>query len=200
MGAKSFKLNSDIIIHVERMTNSAAGELFKEVLRYANELDLKSTDKNVIDVFDKIKDSFVRKETVQKKVEWKNNFETYLNGLRDAYRQIKDDAEWLEKQQSYYPNIDLVKSIEKSCTNYWATEAGWINKKKAKIDNINWKSTFANALTFKSNHVYGNGNNKPGAFGANNAQWGNTRANNASNAKSSIANLKEMAEAIIQNH
>lgn len=201
MAAKTFKLNNDIIIQVDRMTNSAAGELFKEVLRYVNEVELKSTDKLVIETFDKIKHTFVRKEVkVEKDIKWKYDFEIYLNGLRIAYTEMKDDIEWLEKQQSYYPNLDLVKSIEKACTNFWATQAGWNNKKKAKINEINWKQTFANALTFKSNHVYGDRNNQQGANGSNNSQWGNTGKGYPKNNKSGIEDIRAMAEAIIQNH
>ena len=55
---------------------------------------------------------------------WKTNFEVYVNELREAYNLIINDKELIEQQQTYYPNVNIVKSIEKACVNYWATEAG----------------------------------------------------------------------------
>ena len=83
---------------------------------------------------------------------WKKSFEIYLTDLRTAYKAILNDFEWLAKQEEFNPNIDILKSIEKSCVNYWATEAGWKKKKGSRITSIDWKSTFANAISL--NKVY----------------------------------------------
>lgn len=64
------------------------------------------------------------------------------------------DASWMNQQQSFNPGIDIRKSIEKACVNFWATDAGWKRKKRARTTDIDWRSTFANALSQRTNRVY----------------------------------------------
>jgi len=92
--------------------------------------------------------------------DWKIDFLVYKDELRNAFKKIKKDNDWISQQQAYYPNVDIVKSIEKSCVNYWATEAGWKNKKSKKIKNICWKSTFGNSISKSENKVYYNKNDE----------------------------------------
>ncbi len=96
-----------------------------------------------------------KKENVQN---WKNDFEIYQSELREAYKLIINDTEYIKERESFHQNLDIIKSIEKACIDYWITEKGWKKKKASKIDEINWKTTFNNALTFKSNQVYKNYN------------------------------------------
>lgn len=83
---------------------------------------------------------------------WKTDYQVYLIGLRNEFRAVKKDADWIAKQEKFNPGVDVILSIEKACTNYWATEGGWKKKKRAKIVDIDWRSTFANAITM--NRVY----------------------------------------------
>lgn len=83
---------------------------------------------------------------------WKKDFNVYLKELRDSYKILIADKEWISQQEKFNPGVDIQKSIEKSCVNYWATEAGWKKKKSSKIKAIDWKSTFANAISM--NKVY----------------------------------------------
>ncbi len=83
---------------------------------------------------------------------WKKDFNVYLDELREKYKILLEDKEWIVQQEKFNPGIDIQKSIEKSCVNYWATEAGWKKKKSSKIKEIDWKSTFANAISM--NKVY----------------------------------------------
>lgn len=134
--------------------------------------------------------------------EWKKDYQVYLDGLRQAYKEILKDEDWIEKQQGYYPKIDIQKTLLKSCENFWATEGGWKNKKNARIKEINWKLTFANALSQKINHVYGNteipnGNSKTTSGNYQGKQ--NTDRTSTRNNRSSIEALSDLAEAIIQN-
>lgn len=85
---------------------------------------------------------------------WKDDFQVYLSGLQDAYRAIRQDNEWITKQERLNPNVDVLLSVEKSCVNFWSTEAGWRNKKKGGAKSIDWKSTFANAIPNQMNRVY----------------------------------------------
>lgn len=83
---------------------------------------------------------------------WKNDFETYKNNLRDWFDEIQNDTAWIKQQEKYNPNVDILLTIEKSCVAFWATEAGWKNKKKSGYVSIDWKSTFAK--TMDMNKVY----------------------------------------------
>lgn len=85
---------------------------------------------------------------------WKKDFKIYLNELRADYKTLIADTEWISQQEKFNPGVDIQKSIEKSCVNYWATEAGWKKKKGSKIKSIDWKSTFANAVSQPVNRVY----------------------------------------------
>lgn len=98
----------------------------------------------------------INKETNKGEVEinWKNDFDTYIEELRTARKELFENTEWLEKQQSFNPGVDIKKSIDKSCVNYWATEAGWKNKKRKQIKTVDWKATFANAISSPQNRVY----------------------------------------------
>lgn len=93
-------------------------------------------------------------KVLEEKNTWKTDFSIYLSDLREAFSLIKLDTEWISKQELYNPNVDVILSIEKSCTNYWATEAGWKKKRASKVKSIDWKSTFANAISI--NKVYKN--------------------------------------------
>lgn len=85
---------------------------------------------------------------------WRDDYKIYLELVREAFWAIRDDKVMLEKQQSYYPNVDLMKSLEKACTNFWATDAGWMRKKKTKSKDIDMKMTLINAINL--NRVFKN--------------------------------------------
>jgi len=84
---------------------------------------------------------------------WKNDFEIYKKELKEACSKIIT-KEYIEERQKFHPNLDIRKTLEKSYTDYWVKEVGWKNKKAKKTIDIDWKSTFNNALTQKMNQVY----------------------------------------------
>lgn len=88
----------------------------------------------------------------EKNKTWRDDYDTYLDLVRDAYKSILSDKALQEKQQRYYPGVDIILSIEKACTNYWATEAGWKKKKSARSKDIDMKMTLINAINI--NKVY----------------------------------------------
>lgn len=95
-----------------------------------------------------------RKPDITIEKTWKDDIEIYKEELRSAYRSAIADTEWIKKQESFNPGVDIKKTMEKSCVNFWAVEAGWIHKKKKRINVIDWRSTFANSISQKSNKVY----------------------------------------------
>ena len=128
---------------------------------------------------------------------WKDDFEVYKENVRNGYRQIMEDEAWFKKQSEFYPNVNILKSIEKSCVNFWITEGGWKNKKKAKTETINWKNTFANAISQPQNKVYYDRNKDLSTTG--NTKIGNYSArNDAEERRRSVDNLADLARAILQ--
>lgn len=106
---------------------------------------------------------------------WRNDFETYKEDLRDGWRQIMRDNQWLAQQQKFYPDVNIIESINKACINFWATEAGWANKKaRRSVKTIDWKATFAAALANKVNRVYKNNEENDGLT-ENERKYGSTR-------------------------
>lgn len=92
--------------------------------------------------------------TFQKAATWRDDYEIYLSLVRAAYNALKDDKAMVEKQQGYYPNVAIIKSVEKACVNFWATQAGWKHKKKSRGTDIDMKMTLINAIA--KNRVFEN--------------------------------------------
>jgi hypothetical protein len=94
--------------------------------------------------------SIQRGKKSQNKPLWKEDYQTYLNDLKSAKKAILNDKAWVRKQEQFNTTatngfvLDVEQTIENCCFNYWATEAGWNNKKSKKIKDINWKATFVN--------------------------------------------------------
>lgn len=85
---------------------------------------------------------------------WRDDFEVYKNELRKAYKTLLQDDAWISTQQRFNPHLDIALSLEKACVNFWATEAGWQNKRKQRTKTINWRQTLTNALSQPQNKVY----------------------------------------------
>lgn len=148
----------------------------------------------------------INKETNKPKINiseseknWKNDFDVYVENVRDAYREIQNDADWIKQQESFYQNVDILKSIEKACVNYWATPTGWKKKKQSKISDINWKSTFGNAISLNKVYKNGNSNLQPGSNFGNSENKQNTRRTSPEDKREKLRGLGDMAEAILQN-
>lgn len=77
---------------------------------------------------------------------WRNDFSEYLILVNKAFEEIINDSSEMEKQQSFYPNVDIKKSLEKSIHNFWGTEVGWKNKKGKRIKSINMRMTLINNI------------------------------------------------------
>lgn len=105
------------------------------------------------------KDININKESItvntkkEEKSDWRNSFDVYKEELKQAYISLINDVDYIKQRQSYHNNLDIPKSLEKACVDYWATEEGWAKKKKSKSKTIDWRSTFNNALSLSCNQV-----------------------------------------------
>lgn len=91
-------------------------------------------------------------ESEEKQKTWRESFDAYLSECKRVYEALLLDAVWISEQQRFHPNVDIKLSLEKSFKNFWGTETGWKYKKKKKSQDLNWKSTFTNAIDM--NKVY----------------------------------------------
>lgn len=99
------------------------------------------------------KESITVNTKKEEKSDWRNSFEVYKQELKEAYKELINDEAYMKQRQGYHNNLDIPKSLEKACVDYWATEEGWAKKKKSKSKTIDWRSTFNNALSLTCNQV-----------------------------------------------
>jgi len=102
--------------------------------------------------------------------EWKKNCETFITyQLRELaeYEKIRHDQGWIDQQQEVNPRIDIPLTLKKAHINFWSQMGGYKNIKSRKVDTVDWKSTWANALTMRMNQVWQdkNGNNQSESTG-----------------------------------
>jgi hypothetical protein len=117
---------------------------------------------------------------------WRSDFKIYLSDLRNTYRLLINDDSWIKERERFNPNLDIKLTIEKSCTEFWATEAGWAHKKKSKSKDIDWKKTLTTAISQPQNKVY--------------KQKGtNLFQSEGSKRREAAAELGKMAEKVVQN-
>lgn len=90
---------------------------------------------------------------------WRDSLELYLAMCRDEYSKLLKDSSFIAQQEKYHPNVNIRLSLEKALNNFWATEAGWLHKKKSKAKEINWRLTFTNAIDM--NRVFNPNLNRP---------------------------------------
>lgn len=99
------------------------------------------------------KESITVNTKKEEKSDWRNSFDVYKEELKQAYISLINDVEYIKQRQGYHNNLDIQRSLEKACVDYWATEEGWAKKKKTKSKTIDWRSTFNNALSLSCNQV-----------------------------------------------
>ena len=78
--------------------------------------------------------------------EWRKSFDKYFELGSNAIVEVLKDRGWFHKQEQYNPGVDIELSVKKSFDNFWGTQAGWRHKKKSKTVEIDWYTTFANAI------------------------------------------------------
>lgn len=84
---------------------------------------------------------------------WRTDFEVYLKELFDAYRTLIANEQYLIRKKKYYPDVDILLSLEKIVTEFWGTKEGWAHKKNQPEDTIDWKLTFDRQLHYSRNVV-----------------------------------------------
>lgn len=101
-----------------------------------------------------VNESIISNLPIEEKIKtWREDFLIYQDELRKAWKEIIT-AKYIAEREKYHPKLDIKLTLEKSCIDFWNTEAGWKNKKASRSKEIDWKRTFNNALTQKQNQVW----------------------------------------------
>ena len=109
-----------------------------------------------ISIAGKNKKSAREKIEIAKEVTWRDSFDVYLQSCREAWCRWTQDKEWMAERERFNPGVDISLTLEKACKEYWATEAGWLHKKKGRGKTIDWKRIFEFAISQKQNRVWKN--------------------------------------------
>jgi hypothetical protein len=121
-------------------------QVFKQVFKQMFELYI-NENKNIN------KEDKEYKESKEDNNNWRTNFEIYQNSIREAYKEFVT-PEFIQEQETYYQNIDVILTIKKSIKEYWITDKGWKKRKAGKTVNLDWEATFRNILKQKENRIY----------------------------------------------
>ena len=89
-----------------------------------------------------------------REVTWRDSFDVYLQDCRAAWKRWVGNREWMAERQRFNPGVNIKLTLEKACKEFWATEAGWLHKKKSRCKTIDWKRIFEYAISQKINRVY----------------------------------------------
>ncbi len=111
---------------------------------------LQSTDKST----DSIDKQGTIKTTKTNTPLWRTDYEVYLRDAKIEFQKAVDDKNFIDELKYYYPNLDIVKTINNSWVLFWGNERGWKHKKKSKSENLDWRLTIRNAITLPSNKVF----------------------------------------------
>lgn len=95
-----------------------------------------------------------KKPETPNEVTWRDSFDVYLQDCRDAWKRWTNDRDWMDERKRFNPGVDIRLTLEKACKEFWATEAGWLHKKKGRSKTIDWKRIFEFAISQKQNRVY----------------------------------------------
>ncbi|MDD5060691.1 MAG: hypothetical protein PHN44_00200 [Candidatus Marinimicrobia bacterium] len=89
--------------------------------------------------------------------DWKikcETFEDYLSWELEEFKKISHDTIWIAERTQYHPRLNITQTLTKAHLDFWSTPAGWKNIKSRRGDTVDWKSTWANALTMRCNQVW----------------------------------------------
>jgi len=86
------------------------------------------------------------KEVLYTETLWKNDFSVYLTDVIGGFKSALADEQFMAKEKYYFPELDLVKTIQYELDHYWATEKAWNQRRKAKTVNLDWKATISSFL------------------------------------------------------
>jgi predicted DNA-binding protein len=154
-GGKSKQMEANATISYQMLPNESKSEQVE-----ASEAD-KDKDKDKDKDLQESKDSMSKDiippmppkggESQKKKPLWKESYEEWKRLFLEAKDLLLNDSEFKSKQESYYPNIDYEKSIEKGM-DYWLDEDTWKKVARERTQTIKAKERLKK--NFDKNRIY----------------------------------------------
>lgn len=142
-----------------------------------------------------------KKELVFELETWRTDFQIYLDEVSTAFNMLLHDSDFISERERFHPNIDIPLSLEKSFKDYWCTEKAWKKRKATKSEELDWRSTFRNALDQKFNQVYKQkgGSNEQSTNQI--SRGGNYSGGKSTNDKAaSRTNLERLADSVLEQY
>lgn len=84
---------------------------------------------------------------------WKQDFKIYANYELTAYELLIKDNEFLSKLENQYPDLDILRTLEKTHLNYWASQKGFENKRDIPNTKIDWPAVYEFSCGLPFNQV-----------------------------------------------
>lgn len=79
--------------------------------------------------------------------------EKYFESELSSFNSLTSDTAWIESQQKFHPDLDILLSLEKAHVQFWSTEEGYAYFKSKSSKPRNWKKTLQNSLSIETNKV-----------------------------------------------
>jgi hypothetical protein len=92
---------------------------------------------------------------------WRTDFKAYERIVSKSLLGILQDTAEMEKQQAYFPQYDIGKSLQRSVESFWGVKSGWMHKRKQtkKGSEIDMRSTLL--ANYEKNRVWKERSDKP---------------------------------------
>ena len=92
---------------------------------------------------------------------WRTDFAEYRRLVNQGLVEAIADKEKIAFLAGMHPDHDIVKSLKASVVLFWGEFAGWENKKRKKIKNLNMEMTLINSVAAGRNLVRKNSYQEP---------------------------------------
>lgn len=111
-----------------------------------------STDRQIVEEHEI--DCMGAKPKIKKDVpEWKQDYDIYLQLVKEAKEKLKRDKNNYEKFVKYNNGFDYILSLEKCC-EFWESNDGWEYCKKKRKGNIDMEAALKRGIEMKNNRVW----------------------------------------------
>lgn len=78
----------------------------------------------------------------------KKGYDEYIKMTKKAFNELVHDYNYMFDLKEFYPNHDIIKSIQNCFVIYWGTEKAWLKKRRQRVMNINWRETIRNTIKY----------------------------------------------------
>lgn len=85
---------------------------------------------------------------------WRDDYSIYLSEMKNALQALSADKDFIAQRERYRPQIDIVKTLEKACGDYWSRPDVWEQRRTIMHRSLDWRRVLTNALDLRQNWVW----------------------------------------------